>query len=734
MRILLSTFEAFFEHKRDSMIRVMELLLLSLLVLSAGVHALLNTIFDGSIPSSTQWRVFIPEYLTLVVAYGLLRTKWLKLATHVFLLGMIITQMSVIFFMTGPMSYIYVSYTNVVLIAGLILGPGSAALYTGMIIALMYLYFNAIRTGQLDMMLLSQIPYGAQMQMVATQACFIFTGLTVSYFIVRQSRLHDQMVKEQARTKETLQDLQQAETLNAIQAKQDSTIGWMGQQFIQTEYPQSFFETTLPKVFDTIPIRYLLINCPSNQLRVVLASQDPVTNQVQTQFIRENEVQQALAQHDEDSIRTFFEQHSLKPVEGIVNIHRESNSHQFDRTCTIVTVSEEPLEHVDTFFSTLSNMFTAVLQRAQTESQLRQLQKMETLNRVAGSVAHDFNNLLMSIMSSTDFALSQVERDEVLYNTLLQINWASERGKALTRKLLSFSRSESFEPKSICVHNVIQEMIPIIKQITRDSIALHIECTSYEAHIQIDQQDFENALLNLLINARDAIKDIPDDENSITIGIQTIECSEKSTVSISISDTGSGIPESQQSKVLEPFFTTKPKGTGLGLSMVRSVVERAHGTISIYSSAEGSTISMRFPLAEYTDQSQTSICSSPSSIEPSYALLIVDDEPLVRQMLAEYLSRHHFNTYMAENVDHAKKILKSHSIDLILSDVNMPGESGLKLHKYCQTHHPETHFILMTGFTNEAIDDSIIVLSKPMRMPALLQQIQQVIRHTVVDA
>ena len=227
------------------------------------MHALLNTIFDGSIPSHTQWRVFLPEYLTLIVSYGLLHTRWLKLATHVFLLGMIITQMSVIFFMTGPMSYIYVSYTNVVLIAGLILGPVSAALYTGTIIGLMYLYFNAIRTGRLDMMLLSQSPYGAEMQMVATQACFIFTGLTVSYFIVRQSRLHQQMVKEQERTERTLRELQQAETLNTIQAKQDATIGWM-KQFIQTEYPQSFFETTLPKVFDTIDIELLLIKCPIN--------------------------------------------------------------------------------------------------------------------------------------------------------------------------------------------------------------------------------------------------------------------------------------------------------------------------------------------------------------------------------------------------------------------------------------------------------------------------------------
>ena len=143
---------------------------------------------------------------------------------------------------------------------------------------------------------------------------------------------------------------------------------------------------------------------------------------------------------------------------------------------------------------------------------------------------------------------------------------------------------------------------------------------------------------------------------------------------------------------------------------------------------------MRFPLVDSTDQSQTSSHPHPSSTEPLYTLLIVDDEPLVRQMLAEYLARHHFNTYMAENVEHAKKILRTHSIDLILSDVNMPGDSGLTLHQYCRNHHPETHCILMTGFTNEAIDDSIIVLSKPMRMPMLLQQIQQVIRQTVVDA
>ena len=120
--------------------------------------------------------------------------------------------------------------------------------------------------------------------------------------------------------------------------------------------------------------------------------------------------------------------------------------------------------------------------------------------------------------------------------------------------------------------------------------------------------------------------------------------------------------------------------------------------------------------------------------EPIYTLLIVDDEPLVRQMLSEYLSRHHFNTFMAENVAKAKKIVQSQSIDLILSDVNMPGESGIALHHYCRKNHPDTHCILMTGFTNETIDDSIIVLSKPMRMPVLLEQIQQIIHNTMVEA
>ena len=246
MRFLSDTFDEYFEYKRDSMLHVMGLLLLSLFILSASVHILLNTVFAGSIPTLAQWKVFGPEYLTLMISYILLRTRWLKLATR-FLLGMVITQMLVIFFISGPMSYIYVSYTNVVLIAGLILGPTSAALYTVIITGLMYLYFSAIKTNQLDMLLLSELPYGPEMEMVATQACFIFTGLTVSYFIVRQSRLHNQMVKEQLRTEQTLLVLQQAETRNAVQAKQDATIGWMGQQFIQTEYPQeTFFETTLP--------------------------------------------------------------------------------------------------------------------------------------------------------------------------------------------------------------------------------------------------------------------------------------------------------------------------------------------------------------------------------------------------------------------------------------------------------------------------------------------------------
>ena len=277
-------------------------------------------------------------------------------------------------------------------------------------------------------------------------------------------------------------------------------------------------------------------------------------------------------------------------------------------------------------------------------------------------------------------------------------------------------------------------MIPIIKQITRENIDFRIECTDYTLHIQIDQQDFENALLNLLINARDAIDESSNDKSIISITIQRVDRQTESYLSLAISDTGCGIPEAAQSKIFEPFYTTKLKGTGLGLSMVQSVVERAHGSISISSAPTGSTITILFPLAEASNPSEdTSLALvSSSSSEPSYTLLIVDDEPLVRQMLAEYLSRHQFATYMAENVEAAKELLQTTAIDLILSDVNMPGSSGITLHKHCKIHYPDTHCILMTGFTNETIDESIIVLSKPMRMPVLLDQIQQILHASTV--
>ena len=320
MKLISHTFDALFEHRRDSIVRIMELLLVSLLILSASVHLLINTVFDGAVSAQTQWKVFAPEYLTLTVAYGLMRTKHLKLATHTFLLGMIVTQMSVIFFVTGPMSYIYVSYTNVVLIAGLILGPTSAALYTVVIIALMYIYFRAIQSGQLDMMLLKQISYGTELEMIVVQACMVFTGLTVSYFIIRQSGLHHQMLREQERTKKTLQDLQQAEALNTLRATQDSTIGWMGQQFIQTEYPQSFFERTLPRVFDTIALQHLIINCQINQQEMLLASKDDSTGQVTVQFLREERCQQAILENDTVSLRHLIAEHIPVQEQSIIQV------------------------------------------------------------------------------------------------------------------------------------------------------------------------------------------------------------------------------------------------------------------------------------------------------------------------------------------------------------------------------------------------------------------------------
>ena len=182
-----------------------------------------------------------------------------------------------------------------------------------------------------------------------------------------------------------------------------------------------------PKVFDTISIDHLLIACPINQSNTVLAntilaSKDTSTDRIHIQFLEDKVFQETIANHDGDNVQRLLQSSIDIQDSDLIKIHLQSPEHPFDRTCTLVTISKEHLENVDSFLGTLANMFTAVLQRAQIESQLRQFQKMDTLNRVAGSVAHDFNNLLMSIMSSTDFALSQVERDKALYETLLQIN------------------------------------------------------------------------------------------------------------------------------------------------------------------------------------------------------------------------------------------------------------------------------------------------------------------------
>jgi len=396
------------------------------------------------------------------------------------------------------------------------------------------------------------------------------------------------------------------------------------------------------------------------------------------------------------------------------------------------------------------------------EKALSQAQKMEAVGQLTGGLAHDFNNLLSIIDGnlrnlSEELTGSDKDTQELLEDAMS----AAHDGAELTQRLLSFSRTNVLKPKVIDVNMVIEKFIRFASRTLGSSINLTIDASSQrELYINADTSQLENALLNLAINARDAMSE----GGNITIKVSTFHYSEVSPlidvngchisilenslgegnyVKISVTDTGTGISASDIAHIYEPFFTTKDigKGSGLGLSMVQGFAKQSKGDCIIQSKpGQGTTVSMYFPQVEAPDNNEE-ISGQPrqqliskSIGSKTEVILLVEDEPRVRRVALRNLKKLGYKTIEAESAEVAKKILDSgEKIDLLFSDILMPGEmNGYMLAEWTNKNHPHIKIMLASGFSKPNENKSDIkrqwrLLKKPYSIEELTNQIGQIL-------
>jgi two-component system cell cycle sensor histidine kinase/response regulator CckA len=393
-----------------------------------------------------------------------------------------------------------------------------------------------------------------------------------------------------------------------------------------------------------------------------------------------------------------------------------------------------------------------VTERKQLESQFRQAQKMESVGMLAGGIAHDFNNLLTVILSHADLALTPLNVADPLARNLKEIIKASERAASLTRQLLAFSRKQILQPKVLDLNSVIPGILGMVERLVGEDIELVIRPGIDLGRIKADPGQIEQVIINLVVNARDAMPK----GGKITVGTNNVylddekfrECSAISSgwhVCLTITDTGQGIDNETLTQIFDPFFTTKEfgKGTGLGLATVYGIVKQSGGGIRVSSEVDnGTSFSIYLPMIDDKISEPERVAERLTMAEGAETILLAEDDEMVRHLTREALELYGYTVLEAADGNEALLLSGDYqgTIHLLLTDVVMPLMSGKDLADQLLTSRPETRVLYMSGYTDHAIvhhgvlDGNIAFLNKPFTPDLLARKVAGVLHNDTATA
>lgn len=386
-------------------------------------------------------------------------------------------------------------------------------------------------------------------------------------------------------------------------------------------------------------------------------------------------------------------------------------------------------------------------ERERAEASLRQSQKMEAVGQLTGGIAHDFNNMLTGIIGSLDLMRRKIAggRVDEIDRYIDAATSSAERAASLTHRLLAFSRRQSLDPRPLDINTLVGSMVPLVEHALPEQIELKLAQGADLPHALADANQLENAILNLALNARDAmpeggqltiqtsLADIDDADAGVaaTSGLPTGQF-----VLVSVSDTGTGIPADLIEKVFDPFFTTKPmgQGTGLGLSMVYGFAQQSGGTVRIDSQAGvGTSVKLYLPT---TSARLDVVQEAPKAVRRGAGerVLVVEDDNAVRMLVREVLQELQYEAIEIGEPAAALPILESgERIDLMISDIGMPGMNGRDLANAARAHRPDLPILFITGYAEQAtrrgsfLGTGMSMITKPFSLEALAAKVDELI-------
>lgn len=497
-------------------------------------------------------------------------------------------------------------------------------------------------------------------------------------------------------------------------------------------------------LFESAPDAYYLSDLEGTFINGNKAA-ERITGYKKKELIGKNFLKLKMVSNDQvPKIIALFEKNAKRLPTGPDEFTlRKKDGSKVDVEITTHTVQIEGKDIVLGIARDISERRRMETEKRVLENQLLQSQKMEAIGKLAGGIAHDFNNLLTVIMGNAQLVMMKYQENDSNYHELKQILNASTRAANLTKQLLLFSRKHAMEIKTINLNKTISNLLKMIKRLIGENINIVTELDENLWNIDADESNLEQALVNLVVNASDAMPD----GGTLTIRTENALFSEAESktirygkpgkfVRLSIIDTGGGIPEEMLDQIFEPFFTTKEvgKGTGLGLSVVYGIIKKHNGWIDVQSEVDsGSVFDIYLPASD-----SATFEPRVSDIQPEYAhrgsgetILVVEDEKDLLDFTVALLSQNGYAPLAAQNTEEAFKLVEKEqdNIKLILSDIVLPDGNGFHLVERILSRHPHIPAIFSSGYFQKNILDTIqknqnfYYLQKPFQVNVLLARI-----------
>ena len=388
----------------------------------------------------------------------------------------------------------------------------------------------------------------------------------------------------------------------------------------------------------------------------------------------------------------------------------------------------------------------------QSEEQLRQVQKIEAMGRLAAGVAHDFNNILTVITGHSELLIRQLDADDPRRKNAEQIEKAAYRAAGLTRQLLIFSRKQVIEPRVLDLNAVILDIKKMLRRLIGENIEFCTLLDPAAGHIKADPGQIEQVIMNLAVNARDAMP--KGGKLTVTTANTTRDKNHLKNfpdmgagdyVMLAIADTGTGMSEEVKAHLFEPFFTTKPPGTGTGLGLATcfGIVKQNTGHINVHSElGSGTTFKIYFPQVQSAIE-PLRVRNQPTGVAGgNETVLLVEDEPVVRELAVATLREKGYTVVEAVNGEEGLRLARQHDgkIDLVLTDVVMPVMGGKEMADALRTSHPDTKVLFTSGYTEDALGHhgvlrpGILFLPKPYLTATLARKVREVLDEGLIQS